>query len=109
MTDAMRALETAEPVLIGHLGGVAEILDQLERAAEREHLGALDLLDLGSQTARIAGIAQPVAEGVGRRLRNVDGLGTQLGQAVVDLPLPLPDLLADVMVLGEVVAVGALY
>ena len=108
MADAVRALEGAEPVLIGDLGRVPEILDQLERAAEREHLCALDLLDLGGEAARVAGIAQPIAEGVGRGLRDLDGLGAKLGQAVVDLALPLPDLLADMMVLGQVLGFGEL-
>ena len=56
MTDAMRAAESAKPVLLRDTGGVAEILDQLERAAEGENLGALDLLDLGGEPPRIAGI-----------------------------------------------------
>ena len=47
VADAMRAAERAEPILLRHLGRVAEILDQLERAAEGQDLGALDLLDLG--------------------------------------------------------------
>ena len=57
MADAVRALEGAEPVLLGDLGRVAEILDQLKRAAERQHLGAVDLLDLGGKAPRVAGIA----------------------------------------------------
>ena len=48
VADAMRAAERAEPVLLRHACRVAEILDQLERAAEGQNLGALDLLDLGA-------------------------------------------------------------
>ena len=73
-------LNVAEAVLLGDLGGVAEILDQLERAAEGQHLGALDLLDLGGELPRVAGIAQAIAEGVRRGLGRLDGLGAELGE-----------------------------
>ena len=56
MANAVRALEGAEPVLFGDLGRVAEILDQLKRTAERQHLCALDLFQLGGKAPRVAGI-----------------------------------------------------
>ena len=43
------------------------ILDQLERRAEGQNLGPLDLFDLG-EPPRVAGIAQAIAEGVRRGL-----------------------------------------
>ena len=49
MADAVRAAKRAKPVLLRDLSGVAQILDQLERRAEGQHLGALDLLDLGGE------------------------------------------------------------
>ena len=108
MADAVRAPEAAEPVLLRHLGGVAEILDQLERAAEGQHLRALDLLDVRGEPPRVAGIAQAITEGIGRGFGDLDGLGADLGEHPVDLGLPLPDLLADVVVLGHVLLLGEL-
>ena len=100
VADAVRAAERAEPILLRHLCRVAQILDQLERAAEGQNLGALDLLDLGGEPSRVAGIAQAIAEGVRRGLGRLDGLGAELGKQLVDLGLALPDLLADVVVLA---------
>ena len=108
MADAVRAAESAKPVLLRDPGGVAEILDQLERAAEGQHLGALDLLDIRGEPPRVAGVAQAIAEGIGRGLGHLDGLGADLGQQPIDLGLPFPDLLADVVVLGHVLLLGEL-
>ncbi len=91
VADAVRALErAASPYCSRDLGRVAEILDQLERAAEGQDLGALDLLDLGGELARVAGIAEPIAEGIRRGLGLFDGLGAELGEPLVDLGLALP-------------------
>ena len=76
--------------------------------AERQHLGALDLLDVGGEPPRVAGIAQAIAEGIRRGFGDLDGLGADLGEHPVDLGLPLPDLLADVVVLGHVLLLGEL-
>src|SRR6478672_13318920 len=104
----MRATEGSEPVLLRHACRVAEILDQLERAAEGENLGALDLLDLVGKLARIAGVAKPIAEGIRGRLRSLDGLGAELGKAIVYLCLALPDLLADMVILRQILLLGEL-
>ena len=101
VADAVRASEGAEPVLLGDPSRVAEILDQLERGAEGQDLGALDLLDLGGEPPRVAGITQAIAEGVGRGFGNLDRLGPELGEAPVDFGLALPDLLPDAVVLAS--------
>ena len=51
VADRVRALEV-EPVLLGDLLAVAEVLDDLERAAEREHLGVGDVLDQSASCFR---------------------------------------------------------
>ncbi len=45
MPDRVRALEVVEAVLVGDALGVAEVLDDLERVAEREDLRIGDVLD----------------------------------------------------------------
>ena len=60
-----------------HACRVAEILDQLECAAEGENLGALDLLDLVGELAGVAGVAEPIAKGIRGRLCGLDGLGAE--------------------------------
>ena len=46
--------ELAEPVLVGDGLGVAEVLDDLQRAPEREHLGVPDPLDGVGQRLQVA-------------------------------------------------------
>src|SRR6187551_3271203 len=93
MTDAVRAAERAEPILLRYLGRVAEILD---------------LLELRGEPSRVAGIAQAITEGVRRGFGNFDGLSAEFGEQPVDLGLPRPDLLADMMVLGHILLLGEL-
>src|SRR3546814_2705489 len=54
--DAVRAAEAAEPVLLGDHRRIAKVFDQLERRAERQDLGPLDLFNLGGEPPRIAGV-----------------------------------------------------
>ena len=61
--------------------GVAEILDQLERGAERQDFGALDLLEVGGELPRVAGIAQAITKRIRRGLGDLDRLGPDLGEA----------------------------
>ena len=79
-----------QAILRRDLGRVAEILDQFERAAEGQHLRSFDLFDVRGKPPRVAGIAQAIAEGIGRGLGDLDRLGADLGEHPVDLGLPLP-------------------
>ncbi len=108
VADRMRATEGPKAVLLGDLAGVAEILDQLERAAERQNLRALDLLEVSREPPRVAGIAQPIAEGVRGGLLDFDRLGAKLGQQLVNLGLTVAYFRADMMVLGHILLLGEL-
>ena len=46
VADGVRALEGLQLVLVGDLLGVAQVLDDLERVADREHLGLGHVLDV---------------------------------------------------------------
>ena len=56
--------ELVEAVLLGDGLGVAEVLDDLERAAEREHLGVGDVLDEVGEQLQVAVVLERDAEGV---------------------------------------------
>jgi hypothetical protein len=102
MADAVRAPETAETVLLRDVLGVAEVLDQFERAAEGKHFGPVDALDLGGKLAGVAGVTQAIAERVVRRLVGFERLGAQLGEARLDFFLAPADRVANVMIAHEI-------
>ena len=53
VADRVRAAKPAEVVLLGHDGRVAEVLDQLEGAAEGEDLRALHVLDVAREMLEV--------------------------------------------------------
>jgi hypothetical protein len=81
VADAVGAAEVVEAVLAGHAGRVAEVLDQLERVAHRQDLGALDVLDIVGQRLHVAVEVDAVAEGVLGHLGAVDDLDAERGRA----------------------------
>ena len=85
VADGVGADEAVQVVLVGHARGIAQVLDQLEAEADREDLGALDVLDIVGQLAPVAAEIDAVAEGVFGRLLRLHDLGAQLLQALVDL------------------------
>ena len=113
VADGVGALEPGEAVLLAHDGGVAEVLDELQRAAEREDLRPFHVLDVVREALEpgpaapvvaytVAGEAEPVAEGVlGRRVL-VDDLHLHAADARIDLGLALLDLAVDVEALADV-------
>ena len=54
VSDRVRADVVGKPVLLRHGLGVAEVLDDLERAAERQHLGVANALDGVRQQLQVA-------------------------------------------------------
>jgi hypothetical protein len=54
VADRVAADEAVEVVLRGHLLGVAQVLDDLQRAADREHLGAGNVLHAVGQRLEVA-------------------------------------------------------
>jgi hypothetical protein len=60
----MRPGEPVQPVLPGHAAGVAQILDDLQRPAQRQHFGARDVLDVIGQWLELAVVAEARAVGV---------------------------------------------
>ena len=60
--------ERVEAVLAAHGLGVAEVLDDLERATEGEHLGLGDVLDEVGEQLQVAVVVERDAERVRRLL-----------------------------------------
>lgn len=103
MADAVRALKFVESVEPGDIGGVAEILDQLQPVAQREDLDASGLLDMRGQLRGVAGVADDIAERVfGRALLRLH-LRAMLGEDLVDRGDPALDQLVGAAAPGHVV------
>src|SRR5258708_16700349 len=85
VTDRVGPGDPAQPVPLGDALGVAEVLDDLERVAQRQHLAAWHVLHVVGQRLQLAAVAEPHAERVLLvSARGVD-LGTELGQPGLDL------------------------
>jgi hypothetical protein len=110
VADAVGAFEAPEAVLVRDRRGITQILDQLQRMAEGENLGALDVLDVAHQVLHIAVEREAVAEGVFRCQLLVDQLGALLRHpgihhrlAVADLPMDF-EAAFQVLLLGDLEA-----
>ena len=69
VTDAVRAGEIVQPVLLGYNGRIAEVLDQFQAVAYRHDLDALDILDVARHFLGIAVMGDHKALRIfGRRL-----------------------------------------
>ena len=107
MTDRVRAPDLLQVVLAGDLLGITEVLDDLERVPEREHLGALDVLDVVGDRLQAAVVAELDAEGVlGVDVDLVDRR-PGLGEARLDLAPVALEPLGEAEV-AHVVGVGQL-
>jgi hypothetical protein len=98
----MGALEAEDMILLRYPLCVAQVLNQLERRAEREDFGAFDVFDIVGELAAIAVISDVVAIGVFSRLFLIADLAAELGNAAIHLGLPLLDLVMDVESLAHV-------
>ena len=85
VADRVRARELREPVLLVHGLGVAEVLDDLERAAEREHLGLGDVLDEVGEELQVAVVLERDAECVRRLLLDLVDPRAERGEPRLDL------------------------
>ena len=108
VADGVRALEVRKRILAADGSGVAQILDQLERLADREDLGALDILDVVDQPPELALVAEEVAKRVLGRLVPLQHLRAHLLEPVIDPASPLADLMVDVKPLPAVLLLGDL-
>ena len=104
----MAAVEAGQAILLRDPAGVAEVLDQLQPVADRQDLGALDVLDIVGELAPVAGKAQPIAIGIFGGGVLFEDLAAELGDAAVDLGLALRHLVVDVEALGHVLLLGDL-
>ncbi len=108
MANAVGALELPQAVLVGHLAGIAEILDQLERVAHRKDFRAFDVLDIIGKLFHVAVILDAIAEGVFRRVFPVDDLHAERSEALVDDRAALLHLVVDVEALAHILQFGDL-
>ena len=92
----VRAVEARQAVTPRDRGGITQILDQLERAAQGQDLGAFHILDIVGEPADIAAELEAVAEGVVGGLVGLDDGGAELLEAPVHLGPALLDAAADV-------------
>ena len=107
VADRVGALEPAELVQIGHLLRVAEVLHDLQRMAEREHLAPGHVLQVVGQRLHVAVVADHRSVGVlGLALHPVDR-GADLVQPSLDLLTGALQALLEVEV-PRVVRVGQL-
>ena len=107
--------EAAELVLARNRVGVAQILDELEPAPEREDFGALDILDIVGEALVFAELVhrplaefQLVAEGIFGRHILGDDLAAHGLDALIDLVLAFAHLPLDVEALGHFFLLGDL-
>ena len=102
--------EALEVVLLGDFLGVTEVLDDLERVAEREHLGLGDVLDaIRELLQRPVGECERHAVRVLRLLLDVVDVGTHCLQSPDDLILVPVEAVGELEVtrrvrVGELVA-----
>ena len=109
VTDRVRARELLEAVLLVHGLGIAEVLDDLERAAEREHLGLGDVLHEVGEPLEIAVELERDAEGVRRLLLGLVDASTERDESRLDFGAMPPQPVLEVEVtrrvrVGELVA-----
>ena len=78
-------VKLGEPVLVVHGLGVAEVLDDLERAPEREHLGLRDVLDEVREQLQVAVVVERDAERVRRLLLDLVDVGAERLEPRLDL------------------------
>jgi hypothetical protein len=103
VADRVRAGEALEVVLLGDLLGVAEVLDDLQRVAEREHLGVPDVLDPVGELLQVpVGEREGDAVGVLRLLLDVVDVGAERPQAPDDLVLVPVEAVGELEVAGRV-------
>ena len=108
MADAVRAPESAQVVLPADGGGVAQILDQLQRAAQGEDLRAFHVLDVAREMLHVAVEGDDVAHRVlGGRGAVLDG-DPLLGEPAVDFFHAGADPVVDVEAGGHVLLLGHL-
>jgi hypothetical protein len=105
VADGVRALELPEPVLVGDALGVTEVLHDLERLPEREHLAPGHVLEVVRQPLQVAVVAQRRPEGVLGVELDVHDLGAQLAHARLDLGPVALEALGELEV-TRVVGVG---
>ena len=109
VADRVRPGERVEAVLAAHGLGVAEVLDDLERAAEREHLGLGDVLDEVGQELQVALVVERDPERVRRLLLDLVHLRPEAREPGLDLATVQPQPLREAEVarrvrVGELVA-----
>ncbi len=85
VADRVRPVEVAQVVAAGDRLGVTEILDDLERVAEREHLGIRNVLDVVRELLQVAVVRERDTEGVLVLLHELLHLGAERREAPLDL------------------------
>ena len=74
---------------------VAEVLDDLQGAAEREHLASGDVLHEVGEQLEVSVVREGDAEGVGRLLLDLVDASAERGQAGLDLDAVTPSRSAN--------------
>ncbi len=108
VADAVGALELVQGVLVGDAGRIAQVLDELERVAHRQDLGALDILDIVGELLHVAVILNAIAEGIFGDIVLVDDMDAEPGETFLDLGAAALDFVMDVEALRHVFLLGHL-
>ena len=105
VTDRMRADEAVEAVLLRNLLGVAEVLDDLERVPERQHLDVRHVLDDVGDRLQLAVVVEGDAVRVAGLLLDLEVPRSERAEPRLDLSLVVLEPLLELEV-ARVVRVG---
>ena len=108
MADAVCSPEPAEIVSAGHVGRIAQILDQFERVADRQDLRALDFLHLVGKVLHVAVIGDAVAARILRRSVLIEDGDAELVQQPVNGRLAFGDRPANSRPAAQIFLLGHL-
>jgi hypothetical protein len=100
--DRVRAGHAVELVLGRDRLGVAEVLDDLQRVPEREHLGAAHVLDPVGERLEVAVVGEVRLEGVLASRPRPRARRAERAQAPLDLRLVAPHAVVEVEVARRV-------
>jgi hypothetical protein len=108
VADPVGPAEVVEPVALGDGFGVPEVLHDLERAADRQDLDAVDLLDRRGHRLLVALVADDEAQRVGGDVFHRAHLNIVLCEHALDPLDPLADALLDAAPARDVLVLGHL-